>query len=71
MTATRWTNIIPAPKPRGSPCTVSALRSPTEPCANPFYGRHFAKPDYYAFFSDPVNRRHSEPAVMFSASIAR
>jgi hypothetical protein len=39
--------------------------------ANPFYGAHFAKPDYYAFFSDPANRRTSEPAVAFSASIAR
>jgi len=37
--------------------------------ANPFYGAHFAKPDYYAFFSDPANRRTSEPAVTFSATI--
>jgi hypothetical protein len=35
--------------------------------ANPFYGAHFAKPDYYAFFSDPANRKTSEPAVTFSA----
>jgi hypothetical protein len=38
--------------------------------ANPFYGAHFAKPDYYAFFSDPANRRTSEPAVAFRATIA-
>jgi hypothetical protein len=38
--------------------------------ANPFYGAHFAKPDYYAFFSDPANRRTSEPSVAFSATIA-
>jgi hypothetical protein len=37
--------------------------------ANPFYGAHFAKPDYYAFFSDPANRRTSEPAVAFTATI--
>jgi hypothetical protein len=37
--------------------------------ANPFYGAHFAKPDYYAFFSDPANRRTSEPAVRFTATI--
>jgi hypothetical protein len=37
--------------------------------ANPFYGAHFAKPDTYAFFSDPVNRRTSEPAVAFVATI--
>jgi hypothetical protein len=37
--------------------------------ANPFYGAHFAKPDTYAFFSDPVNRRTSEPAVAFTATI--
>jgi len=35
--------------------------------ANPFYGAHFAKPDTYAFFSDPPNRRTSEPAVTFKA----
>jgi hypothetical protein len=39
--------------------------------ANPFYGAHFPKPDTYAFFSDPANRRHSEPAVTFSAGVAR
>jgi hypothetical protein len=38
--------------------------------ANPFYGAHFAKPDYCAFFSDPPNRRHSEPAVTFTATTA-
>ena len=38
--------------------------------ANPFYGAHFAKPDYYAFFSDPANRRTSEPSVAFTATIA-
>jgi len=39
--------------------------------ANPFYGAHFAKPDYYAFFFDPANRRTSEPAVTFNATIVR
>jgi hypothetical protein len=39
--------------------------------ANPFYGAHFAKPDTYAFFSDPAKRRTSEPAVTFTATIAR
>jgi hypothetical protein len=38
--------------------------------ANPFYGAHFAKPDTYAFFSDPRNRRTSEPAVRFKATIS-
>lgn len=37
--------------------------------ANPFYGAHFAKPDTYAFFSDPANRRTSEPPVAFTATI--
>jgi hypothetical protein len=37
--------------------------------ANPFYGAHFAKPDYYAFFSDPANRRTAEPSVAFTAAI--
>ena len=37
--------------------------------ANPFYGAHFAKPDTYAFFSDPANRKTSEPAVTFKATI--
>jgi hypothetical protein len=37
--------------------------------ANPFYGAHFAKPDTYAFFSDQANRRTSEPAVAFTATI--
>ncbi len=36
--------------------------------ANPFYGAHFAKPDTYAFFSDPQNHRTSEPAVKFKAT---
>jgi hypothetical protein len=36
--------------------------------ANPFYGAHFVKPDYYAFFSDSANRRTSEPAVTFTAT---
>jgi hypothetical protein len=39
--------------------------------ANPFYGAHFATPDYYAFFSDPATRGASEPAVTFSAAIVR
>ena len=39
--------------------------------ATPFYGAHFAKPDYYAFFSDPASRKTSEPAVTFSAKIVR
>jgi len=38
--------------------------------ANPFYGAPFAKPDYYAFVSDPANRRTSEPSVAFTATIA-
>jgi len=37
--------------------------------ANPFYGAHFAKPDTYAFFSDPANHRTSEPDVAFTATI--
>jgi hypothetical protein len=37
--------------------------------ANPFYGAHFAKPDYYAFFSDPANGQTSEPSVAFTAAI--
>ncbi len=37
--------------------------------ANPFYGAHFARPDYYAFFSDPANRKTSEPSVAFAATI--
>jgi hypothetical protein len=40
-----------------------------ETYANPFYGAHFAKPDYYAFFSDPANRKTSEPPVAFTATI--
>ena len=39
--------------------------------ANPFYGAHFAKPDTYAFFSDPANHKTSEPAVTFTATIVR
>jgi hypothetical protein len=38
--------------------------------ANPFYGAHFAKPDYYAFLSDPSNRRTGEPSVVFTATVA-
>jgi hypothetical protein len=37
--------------------------------ATPFYGAHFAKPDYYVFSYDPANRRTSEPAVRFTATI--
>jgi hypothetical protein len=37
--------------------------------ANPFYGAHFAKLDYYAFFSDLANRKTSEPAVAFEAAV--
>ena len=29
--------------------------------ANPFYGAHFAKPDTYAFFSDPANAARANP----------
>ena len=39
--------------------------------ANPFYGARFVPPSVYAFFSDPANRKTSEPAVTFSATIAR
>jgi hypothetical protein len=39
--------------------------------ANPFYGAHFAKPHYYAFFSDPQSRKSSEPSVDFTATIVR
>ena len=39
--------------------------------ANPFYGAHFAKPDYYSFISDPANGRTSEPVVTFTAALAR
>ena len=39
--------------------------------ANPFYGAHFATPDYYAFFSDQANHRTSEPAVRFTATLAK
>ena len=37
--------------------------------ANPFYGGHFSTPGFYAFLSDPVSGRTSEPMVEFSASI--
>ncbi len=37
--------------------------------ANPFYGDHFAPPGVYAFFSDPKNRKTSEPLVKFAATI--
>ena len=36
---------------------------------NAFYGAHFAKADYYAFFSDPAHAQSSEPAVAFTAEI--
>ena len=37
--------------------------------ANPFYGDHFVPPGVYAFFSDPTNRKTSEPLVKFTATI--
>ena len=37
--------------------------------ANPFYGDHFVPPGVYAFFSDPANRKRSEPLVKFTATI--
>jgi hypothetical protein len=37
--------------------------------ANPFYGDHFIPPGVYAFFSDPPNRKTSEPLVKFTATI--
>ena len=37
--------------------------------ANPFYGDHFVPPGVHAFFSDPENRKTSEPAVKFTATI--
>ena len=37
--------------------------------ANPFYGARFAPPGVYAFFSDPANRKTSEPLVKFTATI--
>ena len=37
--------------------------------ANPFYGDHFVPPGVYAFFSDPANRKTSEPLVKFTATI--
>jgi hypothetical protein len=37
--------------------------------ANPFYGDHFVPPAVYAFFSDPPNRKTSEPLVKFTATI--
>jgi hypothetical protein len=39
--------------------------------ANPFYGDHFVPPGVYAFFSDPANRKTSEPLVKFTATIVR
>ena len=36
--------------------------------ANPFYGDHFVPPGVYAFFSDPANRKTSEPLVKFEAT---
>ena len=38
--------------------------------ANPFYGDHFVPPGVYAFFSDPKNRKTSEPLVKFEATKA-
>jgi hypothetical protein len=37
--------------------------------ANPFYGDHFVLPGVYAFFSDPANRKTSEPLVQFTATM--
>jgi hypothetical protein len=37
--------------------------------ANPFYGDRFVPPGVYAFFSDPANRKTSEPLVQFTATI--
>ena len=37
--------------------------------ANPFYGDRFVPPGVYAFFSDPANRKSSEPLVKFTATI--
>jgi hypothetical protein len=37
--------------------------------ANPFYGDHFVPPGVYAFFSDPANRKTSEPLVKFTATM--
>jgi hypothetical protein len=37
--------------------------------ANPFCGDHFVPPGVYAFFSDPANRKTSEPLVKFTATI--
>jgi hypothetical protein len=37
--------------------------------ANPFYGDHFVPPGVYALFSDPPNRKTSEPLVKFTATI--
>jgi hypothetical protein len=37
--------------------------------ANPFYGDHFVPPGVYAFFSNPANRKTSEPLVKFTATI--
>jgi hypothetical protein len=38
--------------------------------ANPFYGDRFVPPGVYAFFSDPKNRKTSEPLVKFTATKA-
>ena len=37
--------------------------------ANPFYGGRFVPPGVYAFFSDPKNRKTTEPLVKFTATI--
>jgi hypothetical protein len=39
--------------------------------ANPFYGAHFSEPGYYAFLSDPLTGRTSEPAIKFTATVVR
>lgn len=37
--------------------------------ANPFYGKQFSPPGYYAFLSDPAAGRSSEPSISFTAAI--
>lgn len=37
--------------------------------ANPFYGSDFSPPGFYAFLSDPLAGRTSEPTVAFSAAV--
>ena len=69
-TATRST-ISSGPTLRSSPCTASATRSPTGPTPIPSTAPISSTPGYYAFFSDPANRRTSEPLVEFTATIVR